>query len=181
MQKRDYKARLNPASINACLAAAMIRFAGTKPQHILVDPFCKDGVIIIEAALIGIKKVYGIDESMNNVKNARINAQLAKTDISIGKAEVDWLDTKFEKHSVDRIITNPPFPARHKSRAEIEKTTKEFMNQASYVLKPDGLLLTITQDPSLIDQYAKENSFRLVKKLDIRIGDVIFKLEAFKP
>jgi len=155
MQKRKYKVRLNPASINACLAAAMIRLAETKPQHVLVDPFCKDGVIVIEAALMGIKKVYGLDESMNNVKNARINSQMAKINISIGKAEIDWLDTKFEKNSVDRIITNPPFPARHKNKAEVEKTTKELLNQAKYVLKPEGLLVTVTQDSSLLDQYAK--------------------------
>ena len=181
MQKRKYKVRLNPASINACLAAAMIRLAETKPQHVLVDPFCKDGVIVIEAALMGIKKVYGLDESMNNVKNARINSQMAKINISIGKAEIDWLDTKFEKNSVDRIITNPPFPARHKNKAEVEKTTKELLNQAKYVLKPEGLLVTVTQDSSLLDQYAKENSFKRIKKLDVSIGDLIYKLEAFKP
>ncbi len=181
MQKREYKVRLNPASINACLAAAMIRLAETKPQHILVDPFCKDGVIIIEAALMGIKKVYGIDESLNNVKNARINSQMAKINISIGKAEIDWLDTKFEKHSVDRIITNPPFPARHKNKAEVEKTTKELLNQARYVLKPEGLLVTVTQDSSLLDQYAKENGFKRIKKLGVSTGDLVYKLEAFKP
>ncbi|MDP2907508.1 MAG: methyltransferase, partial [Nanoarchaeota archaeon] len=121
------------------------------------------------------------DESMNNVKNARINSQMAKINISIGKAEIDWLDTKFEKHSVDRIITNPPFPARHKNKAEVEKTTKELLNQAKYVLKPEGLLVTVTQDSSLLDQYAKENSLKLIKKLDVSIGDLIYKLEAFKP
>jgi len=181
MQKRKYKVRLNPASINACLAAAMIRLAETKPQHVLVDPFCKDGVIIIEAALMGIKKVYGLDESMNNIRNARINSQMAKVNISINKSEVDWLDTKFEKQSVDRIITNPPFPARHRNVQEVEKTTKELLNQAKYVLKPEGLLITITQDSSLIDKYAKENGFKLVKKLDISIGGLIYKLQALKP
>lgn len=181
MQKRKYKVRLNPASINASLAAAMIRLAETKPQHVLVDPFCKDGVIIIEAALMGVKKVYGLDESMNNVRNARINSQMAKVNISINKTEVDWLDTKFEKQSVDRIITNPPFPARHKSLQDVEKTTKELLNQAKYVLKPEGLLVTVTQDSSLLDKYAKENGFKLVKKLDVNIGDLIYKLQAFKP
>ncbi len=181
MQKREYKARLNPASINACLAAAMIRLAGTKQQHLVVDPFCKDGVIIIEAALMGIKKAYGLDDTMNNVKNARINAQLAKVNISINKSEVDWLDTKFEKHSVDKIITNPPFPSKHKNLAEVEKTIKEFINQAKYVLKSDGLLIVITQDSSIIDKYAEENSFKTIKEIQVKIGDIIYKLEAFKP
>jgi 23S rRNA G2445 N2-methylase RlmL len=181
MQKRKYKVRLNPASINACLAAAMIRLAETKPQHILVDPFCKDGVIIIEAALMGIKKVYGIDESMNNVKNARINAQLAKTSITISKAEVDWLDTKFEKHSVDRIITNPPFPARYRSKEEVEKITEEFMKQAAYILKKDGLLVFVSQNTSLLDQYAELNGFKKIKSLEPVIGNTTFSLSVLKP
>lgn len=181
MQKREYKVRLNPASINACLAAAMIRLAETKKWHITVDPFCKDGVIAIEASLMGVKQVYGFDESMNSVKNARINAQLAKASISFGKAEIDWLDTKFEKETVDRIITNPPFPARHRSVQEIEKTTKELISQARYVLKKDGMLVTVTQDSSLIEKYAKENNMGLAKELEVTVGNTVYKLQAFKP
>lgn len=181
MQKRDYKVRQNPASVNACLAAAMIRFAETKPKHVTVDPFCKDGVILIEAVLQGIKKVHGFDESLNNVKNARINTQMAKTEISIGKAEIDWLDTKFEKESVDRIITSPPFPSKHKNPQEIEKITKEFISQARYILKKDGLLTVIIQDPSILDKHAEANGFRKVKETKVLIGNTVYTLQAFKP
>jgi len=181
MQKRKYKIRLNPASINACLAAAMIRLAKCKKNHLVIDPFCKDGVIVIEAALKGIKNIYGLDESLNNVRNARINAQLAKTKINIIKAEVDWLDTKFEKNSVDRIITNPPFPSKHKNKQEIEKTTKELIHQAKYILKKEGILAVITQNPSLITKYAKENGFKTIKELKIIIGNTIYKAQALKP
>jgi len=181
MQKRKYKVRLNPASINACLAAAMVRLAKAKKEHTIIDPFCKDGVIAIEAALKGIKNVYGFDESLNNVKNARVNAQLAKVNVSIRKAEIDWLDTKFEKQTVDRIITNPPFPAKHKNKSEIEKTTKELLHQAKYVLKKDGILVVVTQNPEMIDRYAKENGFKLEKELKITIGNTIYKAQALKP
>lgn len=181
MQKREYRIRPCAASINACLAAAMIRIAKCQKNHLIVDPFCKDGIIIIEAALKGITKVYGFDESLNNVKNARINTQLAKTNIDISKAEADWLDTKFDKGSVDRIITNPPFPAKHKNRLEIEKTTKEFMHQAKYVLRNQGIVVIATQDSELIDRYAKENGFKLIKELKVEIGESIYKLQALKP
>jgi len=181
MQKRKYKIRLNPASINACLASAMIRFAKVEKKHVLVDPFCKDGVMPIEAALMGIKNVYGFDESLNNVKNSRVNSQLAKVKISLGKAEVDWLDTKFEKHSVDRIVTNPPFPAKHRNKTEIEKTTKEFIQQAKYVLKKDGILVIVSPKTKFIDKYAKEYGFKLIKTINVVVGDSIYKGEAFKP
>lgn len=181
MQKRGYKIRTNPASINACLAAGMIKLAKVKKEHTIIDPFCKDGVIIIEAALQGIKKIYGFDENLNNIKNSRINAQLAKAKVSVGKAEIDWLDTKFEKETVDRIITKPPFPAKHQNKSEIEKTTKELMNQAKFILKKDGILVIATQNPELIEKYAKENNFKLIKEINIILGDTTYKVEAFKP
>ncbi|MBM3199504.1 methyltransferase [Candidatus Woesearchaeota archaeon] len=181
LQKRSYKVRLNPASINACLAAAMVRLAKIKPKQVIVDPFCKDGVILIEAALLGAKKVYGFDESMNNVRNAKVNAQVAKVKIEVSKAEIDWLETKFSQTSVDCIVTNPPFPARHRSKEDVEKITKEFMHQAVYVLKKTGLLVFVTQDSSLLDKYAEIEKFKLIKKLEVVLGDTTFSLNVLKP
>lgn len=181
MQKRKYRIRHSSASLNACLAAALIKMAQCKKNSKVLDPFCKDGIIPIEAALQGIKNVQGFDESLNNVKNSRINAQLAKVKISFEKSEIDWLDTKLKKNSVDRIITNPPFPARHRNKAEIEKTTKELMHQAKYVLKKSGMLLLISQNTELIDKYVKTSGFSIKKEKKVILGNLIYKILALKP
>ena len=181
MQKRKYKIRMNSASINACIAAGMVRLAKVEKKHHIIDPFCKDGVIVIETALQGVKSVYGLDESLNNVKNSKVNAQVAKVKVSISKAEIDWLETKFEEGTIDRIITNPPFPSKNRKLSEIEKITKELMQQAKFVLKKDGLLVLITQNSKLIEKYAKEYGFKLTKELTIIIGGSIYKAQVFKP
>ncbi|MBU4502228.1 MAG: methyltransferase [Nanoarchaeota archaeon] len=181
MQKREYKVRLNSSSINAALAAAIVRFAEVKKKHTVIDPFCKDGVIPIEAALMGVKTVYAFDESLNNMKNTMVNAQVAKVKISVTKSEVDWIDTKFNKGEIDRIITNPPWPAKYKNKEEVAKTTKELFYQAKYVLKKDGLLVVITPKDELIAKYAKEYGFKLKKQISVVVGESIYKGEAFKP
>lgn len=179
MQKRKYRLRHSAASINACLAAALIKIAQCKKNDKILDPFCKDGVIAIEAALQGIKNIYCFDESLNNIKNAKINAQLAKTKISFEKAGIDWLDTKFKKNLIDRIITNPPFPAKHRNKAEVEKTTKELMHQAKYVLKKSGILVLISQNPEMINKHIK--GFIIKREEKATLGNTIYNILALKP
>ncbi len=181
LQKRNYKIRLNSSSVNACLAAATVRFAEAKKSDKIIDPFCKDGVILIEAGLMGFKNLFGSDENLNNVKNSRINSKVAGLNIPISKLDVDWLDTKFDEGSVHRIITQPPFPSKTKKLAEVKKVTQELFHQAAYILVKDGLLVTITLNSEVVEQSAKENSFRLVKEITPRIGDSIYKVQAFSP
>jgi len=181
MQKRDYRVRLSQASLNACLAASMARFSEIKKNHTIVDPFCKDGTIAIETGLQGVKKIYCLDESLNNIRNTKINSKLAGIKLETTKAEVDWLDTQFKKATVDRIITMPPCPSKNKKLSDIQKTTKELIHQAKFILKKDGILVTASQNPKIIEKEAKENGLKIIKKMTVTIGNSIYKVEAFKP
>jgi 23S rRNA G2445 N2-methylase RlmL len=51
LSKREYKVFNSPYSIKGTVAYSMIRFSGYRPEHILIDPFCRSGEIPIEAAL----------------------------------------------------------------------------------------------------------------------------------
>jgi 23S rRNA G2445 N2-methylase RlmL len=50
--KREYKIFSRPASLKGSLAFCMLKLAGFERDKVLVDPFAKDGVIGIEAALL---------------------------------------------------------------------------------------------------------------------------------
>ena len=80
--KRDYKAKVSNQSLNACLAYFMLKLLG---KGDLIDPFCRDGVIAIEAARMKLGKVYAWDENYNNLKNAQTNAALAEAKIKFCK------------------------------------------------------------------------------------------------
>lgn len=54
--KRDYKIFSSATSLKPPVAYALLRLAGFKLGDTLLDPFCKDGVVVIEAAMLASKK-----------------------------------------------------------------------------------------------------------------------------
>ncbi|MFH0797871.1 MAG: THUMP domain-containing protein [Candidatus Woesearchaeota archaeon] len=202
MQKREYRLKTNNQSPNALLAYALIRMSGWKKSMALLDPFCKDGVIPIEAALYAcnvprgyfsdqridkldkkIKKdkleITGYDAYMPNVKNAEINAKLAEVtkQIKFSRVEVDWLDVKFPKNSIDVIATAPSFVSKGKDSAETEKDYKQLFHQAEFVLKKKGCLAIIAHRPDLIKKYAEK--FVLKQETIANIGDMAISLMVY--
>lgn len=178
--KRKYHVKFSPASVNACLANALLRIAGLKKSSVVLDPFCRDGVIGIEAALIGAKHVYCFDASLHNIKSARINAKLAKCSIDLSKCELDWLDTKLDKQSLDFIVTSPPFLSKRKKADEIQQAYKELFYQAKYVLKRKGKVVILSPKKELLENASKNNGFKLINERKVHVGNSSFFILVFQ-
>lgn len=199
MQKREYRLKINNQSPNALLAYAILRMSGWNKSMALLDPFCKDGVIPIEAALYAcsvprgyfsdekidrldkkIKRdrleITGYDALMPNVKNAEINAKLAGVtkQIKFSRVEVGWIDVKFPKSSIDVIATAPSFVSKGKPSTDIEQGYKQLFHQAEYVLKKRGVLAIIAHRPDLIRKYAEK--LTLKQETIANIGDMAISL-----
>lgn len=82
LSKRQYRAKAHPKSINACLAYGAVRLSGWTQDKTLLNPYCKDGVIAIEAALTGGKNITATDTKPTNIKAAQTNAKLAGANIN---------------------------------------------------------------------------------------------------
>lgn len=54
LAKREYRIFLGSESIKGNIAYALARIAGYSPKKTLLDPFCRDGIIPIEAALYAV-------------------------------------------------------------------------------------------------------------------------------
>lgn len=63
LNKRGYRAMSNDAPIKETLAAAMCDLARVRADHIVVDPFCGSGTIVIEAARRALNIMPGVDRS----------------------------------------------------------------------------------------------------------------------
>ena len=162
IHKREYRLKLTAENINANLAYALLSLVKCNKKSVIVDPFCRDGVICIEAARLG-AKVYGFHQ---NTRNARINAKIAKVEIDLSNKELDWLDTNFSKKSVT-IVSYIPSHSKNKPFDEMDKFVKELFHQAEYVVKKNiGL---ISQKEDLILMYSTK--FKLVDKREINIGE----------
>lgn len=178
--KRPYRVRVFSSSINACLAASAIKFSGLKSSDVLLDPFCRDGVIPIEASLLGCKKVFAFDGSSNSVRNAKINAKLAAVKVKFSRCNVDSLDLKLDDGSVGKVVTCPPFVSKKKKQSSLEQVYKEFFHQLRQVLKKSGTITVISPKPELIELHAKRSGFILLKEKYVSVSNVGYKIVVFK-
>ncbi len=173
--KRDYRIRINNQGLNACLSYSLLKIINWKKNESLLDPFCKDGTILIEAALIKGKKLYGMDSDFN-IRSSEVNSKMAKVKINFYREGLDWLDTKFRKNEIDKIITNLPFPSKKRNENEIKELYKEFFNQAKYILKDK--MLIISPKIELFKKYI--NGFKIIKKTEVNIGKLNYKILILK-
>lgn len=173
--KRFYKLRTNRNSLNPIISYSLLKIAGIKKNYSVLDPFCSDGSILIEACLFGCKKLYGF---ANDIKNASINSKIAKVNINLKTESLDWFDTFFKKDSIDLIISNVPFVSKRSDKEQVTKNIKELFYQTNFILKKNMVL--ISQKTDLLEKYAKEFNFQIKKETEIKSGDMIYKVLSFK-
>ncbi|MBI2541741.1 hypothetical protein HYV80_03470 [Candidatus Woesearchaeota archaeon] len=217
LNKRAYKIFLHPNSLRGTIAYALVRESGFKKNETVLDPFSRDGVVVIESAFyasgfpvnyykkekfaflkldLGIdypklfgkidkkaaKKlksgIYSFDHSFKYVDYSRKNAKIAGIGklINFSRTELEWLDIKFSKESVDRIITSMP----SSKNADLGKIYNEFFYQAEFVLKKSGLMALIVKMPELVNKHAEKHNFIAVRERQVWSGEQPLKIIVFK-
>lgn len=172
--KRHYYIRRNNQGTNPCIAASLITLSGWKKNESILDPFSKDGTILIEAYNKGSRKLIGWDDNKNNIKNAKINAKLAKTSIDFHFENIEWLDTRFHEDEIDYIITAVPYPSKRNDREEITTMYRKFLDQAFYIAKKK--LIILTPKP----QYIKSVVTKKPKEIIFKQGQSISYILVYK-
>ena len=108
------------------------------------------------------------------LKNTQKNAKIADINksLTLSKCSIDWLDTKFEDASIDKIVTNPPYLTEHGSKTKINRVFKDFFNQAKMILKENGTIVLITNYNSAeyLKTAADQNNFKCEKEWDVYEG-----------
>ncbi|MBI2110133.1 hypothetical protein HYT58_03105 [Candidatus Woesearchaeota archaeon] len=141
---------------NECL----IGYLEKNKNESLLDPFCRDSTIPIEAHFYGIKEIYAFDIIKNNIYNSSINIKLAKAQINLKHYKVPELNSLIKK--VDYIITSPPYPSNNMQTKQLTPILKEFFIQSSKILKKSMVVITPKPDLTLDlskDLFKIENSF----------------------
>jgi len=124
--------------------------------------------------------INGFDAFMGNVTASKKNAKIAGVDkwINFARADAEWLDTKFDRGKVDKIITKLPETSKNKDRKEVEKLYKEFFYQIDFVLNKKGKMILITKDKDILEK--EKGKFKIVEERIIYSGEMplgIFILE----
>src|SRR3989344_4108382 len=127
-------------------------------------------------------KIYGYASLLSHVKYAQKNAKIAGVDKDIHntKIDIEWLDTKFEKQTVNKLVTYLPCPSKRRSEHEIIKIYKELFYQIEYILNQNGLFVALTQKNELLKKMAEENKLRMIHERIIMQGKTKFWLNVFE-
>ena len=145
LQKREYRVKINNQGINACLAYAMLKLAGYEDGMSVLDPFCKDGTILIEAGLTAPGTLHGNDANKNNVRNARLNAAMAKVPITFHTGDA----ANLPEMQFDCAASYPPFESKRRTFKTMQRVYKEFFEYAAAHVK--GKIALLSPNKSLLD------------------------------
>lgn len=108
-------------------------------------------------------KILCYDQEYHNITAAKKNAKIAGVldEIDFSRSDVEWLDTKFEEKTFDRIITFVPQPSKIISQKKLEKTYDWLFKNSKLLLKKDGLILVLAKKNSeeLLNKFAIQNGF----------------------
>jgi len=174
LSKRDYRIKIHNQSINACIAYGLVRLSGYKKGETLLDPFAKDGVIVIEAARYQKGKILAYDSLFPNVRNVEINAKLAgvRKEITVGRIDVEWLDTKFEEREVDCVVSAVPFPSKSVAEKDVKKIYKELFYHLEYVMSKKGKVVLIAPTVDLLLQMVEH--FRVIERRTVATSSLFY-------
>ncbi|MBI2654481.1 methyltransferase [Candidatus Woesearchaeota archaeon] len=123
-------------------------------------------------------EIYAYEHLFKYVDYSRKNAKIAGIDkyINFSRVELEWLDIKFKKESVDRIITNPPTS----KNANLDKIYGEFFYQSEYILKGTGTIAVISRMPDFVRRHAEKHNFVVAKEKDVWSGEQLLRIVIFK-
>ncbi len=126
-------------------------------DQVLLDPFCGSGTILMEAMLLGVQDVIGVDVSEKAVKNTRKNLEWVQERFNLSKknsfevrvGNAVKLAGIIKEGSVDVIVTEP-YLGPQKKAGNIEKVKKDLevlytgaIREFRKILKPGGRVVMV--------------------------------------
>jgi len=220
ISKRDYRIFVGRETITGITSFAALKLAGYDGKKTLLDPNCRAGSIVIEAALYALgmpvryyskdkmpmKKVFkefdfekfykkqdsgikdaisgaiiAISEQFPSVQATRKNAKIAGVvkAIDFSRTSVDWLDLKFDKNSIDCIVTQPIEMTKTFPQEKFRRQALLFFERAKSILKKNGkICLVLRQGAEEYKQAAK--GFVAEHERTIRQGKEEWKIVVFQ-
>jgi tRNA (guanine6-N2)-methyltransferase len=140
LHRRAYKLDTGPGTLHPPVAAALARLAAVG-TGMLVDPFCGDGTIAIEAALMDPgSRVLAGDADPARVANARGNA--VRAGVTVDLREADAADVWWPPDT-QCLVTNPPWNRAVGAAGRLAQDIDRFLRGLPDTLALDARLALI--------------------------------------
>lgn len=155
--ERDDESGMIPPKLAQIMLNLSGKISSTEEVKInLLDPFCGSGTILMEAALMGVKNLFGSDISEKAIADTEKNFQWQKSNIQLSIFNYQLsifsateISRKILANSIDAIVTEPYLgPQRGKidpikTKNELEKLYSAALKEFKKILKPDGRIVMI--------------------------------------
>ncbi|XVQ09117.1 methyltransferase domain-containing protein [Spirillospora sp. CA-255316] len=181
LHRRPYKRRTIPGTLHPPLAAAMAQLADIDPGHVVLDPCCGAGTLLIEAAHLQPQARYrGFDAAQASIQAARANTKglegLPRVDLR--RADAGALPLK--DASVDRVISNPPWGTQVNPSGLLARDPARLWSELRRVLAPKGIAVVLIPDPSALTA-AFKNGLTAVHLQQVRVSGTHSHLTQLRP
>jgi tRNA (guanine6-N2)-methyltransferase len=172
MRHRTYKLEHRPASLRPTVAAAMVRLAGVRPGHVVLDPMCGAGTLLAEhlAAARAVRGEHrpalGGDLDFAAARAAAVNLR------RVGLAHVLRWDARrlpLADASVDRVLSNPPFGKQLETPQAVGPLYRAMVPEYDRVLRPGGTAVLLTSEARLLHDAARAGGWKAVRQVKLRI------------
>jgi 23S rRNA G2445 N2-methylase RlmL len=162
LHERAYKQIQRIGSLKPPIAAALLHLVKLSPAHLLLDPCCGAGTILIEAAQMGAIP-HGGDSSLEAVTAAQTNAHAAGLSLDIQHWDARALP--LSSAAIDRIITNLPWGRQITLDDELPAFYRAVCAEMERVIAPNGRIAVLTTTPNLL----QFSNMRLDQQLEISL------------
>ncbi len=130
-------------------------------------------------------KIYGYDILLPSLKNCQKNAKLAGIEklCDFSKIEISWLDTKFDRETVDLVVGQPPELSKFAPEKKVKKTYKDVFYQLDFILTKKGragFLVASEKSKEALLEYAKTYKFQLLEERIVYGGRSKYALLIFR-
>lgn len=152
MNKREYRFKHLQPNLDCTIAYAMAKLAEIKENEVVSNPYCRDGVLAIEAAKISKGRVY-CNDSKNNLRNAEVNVKLADVDVKSGEPE-----------KADKVLAILPSYVRRMSENKVNFVLERFFEKHK-----DAKRIVAVSGMEEVSDFKRD--FQLKKKLELKVGE----------
>jgi 23S rRNA G2445 N2-methylase RlmL len=172
MRHRNYKIEHLPASLRPTVAAAMVRLAEIKPNHVVLDPLCGAGTLLAEAWQgsrgqgAGRIQLWGGDIEAAAVRAAGANLRRFNPSLL---ARWDATRLPLPEQCVDHVLSNPPFGKQLSRPEEVGPLYRRVVQELDRVLRPNGRSVLLVSDLRTLKEAAASVGWKLLRSLRLRI------------
>jgi 23S rRNA G2445 N2-methylase RlmL len=176
MRHRSYKLEHVPASLRPTVAAAMVRLLHPRPRQIILDPLCGAGTLLAELwdsrRPSGSSRdrpdiiVFGGDIDSRALRAARGNLQ------RLGHCSLirwDAARLPLPDHSVDGILSNPPFGKQLGRPEEMRSFYAGLIRELNRVLRTHGQAVLLASDFNALKEAASKVGWKPGRQFRLRI------------